>query len=85
MCSGLPDNYSNDITSSILDKQTEYENILIIGGGDLKIAHKLYKDYPLIKKITLCEIDPAVRLILITFLNLISIIFVISCVGYVNN
>lgn len=60
MCNGLPDNYSNDMTESIFNQGTEYEHVLIIGGGDLKIAHKLYKDYPQIKKITLCEIDPTV-------------------------
>ncbi|KAL4497401.1 hypothetical protein ABPG72_011336 [Tetrahymena utriculariae] len=60
MCNGLPDNYSNDMTDTILNKDTEYENVLIIGGGDLKIAHKLYNEYPKVKKITLCEIDPIV-------------------------
>lgn len=48
------------MTETILNKDTEYENVLIIGGGDLKIINKLFNEYPLIKKVTLCEIDPTV-------------------------
>lgn len=65
MCDGLPDNYSEDMTQHILNENIEYEHVLILGGGDLKIVNRLYKKYPLIKKITLCEIDPIVKEILI--------------------
>ena len=43
-----------------LQKEKEYEHIIIIGGGDLVIAAHLLEEYPLIKKVTVCEIDERV-------------------------
>ena len=54
------DNYTKDLTRFNITKDKEYEHIIIIGGGDLVIAAHLLEDYPLIKKITVCEIDERV-------------------------
>jgi len=37
-----------------------YDHVLIVGGGDLVIATKILKEYPLVRKVTVCEIDPRV-------------------------
>jgi spermidine synthase len=54
------DNYTKDLTRFNLSKDRNYEHVIIIGGGDLVIAAHLLEDYPLIKKITVCEIDDRV-------------------------
>jgi spermidine synthase len=54
------DNYSKDITRFNLSKEKEYNHIIIIGGGDLVIAAHLLENYPLIRKLTVCEIDDRV-------------------------
>jgi len=51
------DNYTKDITKFNLSKEKAYDHIIIIGGGDLVIAAYLLENYPLIKKLTVCEID----------------------------
>jgi len=51
------DNYTKDITRFNLQKDRNYDHIIIIGGGDLVIAAHLLEQYPLIKKLTVCEID----------------------------
>ena len=38
----------------------ELEHVLIIGGGDCLIANHLCKNFPNIKKITMCELDKRV-------------------------
>lgn len=48
------------MVENIVAKDTNIEQLLIIGGGDLKIARHIFNNYPLVKKITVCEIDPAV-------------------------
>ena len=54
------DNYTKDITRFNITKEKSYEHIIIIGGGDLVIAAHLLEEYPLIKKLTVCEIDERV-------------------------
>jgi spermidine synthase len=54
------DNYTKDITRFNITKDKSYDHIIIIGGGDLVIAAHLFEEYPLIKKITVCEIDERV-------------------------
>ena len=54
------DNYTKDITRFNINKNQYYDHIIIIGGGDLVIAAHLLEEYPLINKITVCEIDERV-------------------------
>ncbi len=52
------DNYTKDITRfNNICKEKDYEQVIIIGGGDLVIAAHLLEEYPRIKKVTVCEID----------------------------
>jgi len=50
------DNYTVDL-SKVCDKNTDYEHVVIIGGGDLIVARYLCENFTKIKKITVCEID----------------------------
>ena len=43
-----------------LKKGKNYDHILIVGGGDLVIATKILKEYPGVRKVTVCEIDSRV-------------------------
>jgi spermidine synthase len=54
------DNYTKDLTRINLSKDKEYDHVIIIGAGDLIIPAYLLNEYPLIKKITVCEIDERV-------------------------
>lgn len=56
----MNDNYTKDITRLNVKRDKEYDHIIIIGGGDLVIAAYLLEKYPLIKKLTVCEIDERV-------------------------
>lgn len=47
------------MTKSALSQDKEYENILIIGGGDLRIASMILQKYR-VQKLTVCEIDRCV-------------------------
>ena len=51
------DNYTKDMTRFVVNKQKNYDHVIILGGGDLVIAAHLLENYPNIKKITVCEID----------------------------
>lgn len=53
------DNYTIDLCNLVLDKSKSYENILLIGAGDMIIPDYLLRLYN-IKKITLVEIDDRV-------------------------
>lgn len=44
----------------VLNKEKDYENVIIIGGGDLIIAAHILEQYPRVKKLTVCEIDDRV-------------------------
>jgi len=48
------------MTKEVIKKDTEYDHILIIGGGDILIANYLLENFPKIKKITVCDIDDRV-------------------------
>lgn len=54
------DNYSKDMTRLVLNKDRDYDHVIIIGGGDLIIAAHILNQYPKVKKITVCEIDERV-------------------------
>jgi len=54
------DNYTKDMSRFNISKDKSYDHIIIIGGGDLVIAAHLLEEYPLIKKVTVCEIDERV-------------------------
>ncbi|KRX05046.1 S-adenosylmethionine decarboxylase, core [Pseudocohnilembus persalinus] len=53
----LEDHYTVDMTKSVIDQDKDYENVLIIGGGDLLIARYILTNYPRVKKLTLAELD----------------------------
>lgn len=57
---GENDNYSIDMTRFNITKDKEYEHVIIIGGGDLIIAAHILEQYPLVKKLTVCDIDERV-------------------------
>lgn len=57
---GPQDNYTIDMTRLVLDKEKTYENVIIVGGGDLPIAAHILENYPNVKKLTVCEIDERV-------------------------
>lgn len=55
------DNYTVDLVKLVLPKKNEsHEHVIIIGGGDLIVATYILKEYPNIKKLTVCEIDARV-------------------------
>lgn len=56
---GLEDNYTVDLTRTVLDKSKKYDHVLIIGAGDMIIPTYLIENYK-IKKVTVCEIDDRV-------------------------
>ena len=48
------------MTQYVLPKDRDLEQVIIIGGGDLLIATHILKNYPNVKKVTVCEIDERV-------------------------
>ena len=54
---GENDHYTIDMSRLVLEKDREYEHVIIIGGGDLPIAAHVLEKYPGVKKLTVCEID----------------------------
>lgn len=54
------DNYTKDMTRFNLKKDKIYQHVVIIGGGDLVIAAHILENYPLVEKLTVCEIDERV-------------------------
>jgi spermidine synthase len=57
---GENDNYTQDMSRLVLDKEQIYEHVIIIGGGDLPIAAHVLQNYPNVKKLTVVEIDERV-------------------------
>jgi len=57
---GEHDNYTIDMTRLVLEKEKNYDHVVIIGGGDLPIAAHILQHYPNVKKLTVCEIDERV-------------------------
>jgi len=53
-------NYTKDNCSAVVKPDTPVDHVVIIGGGDLIIGAWLLKSYPLVKKVTICEIDDRV-------------------------
>lgn len=45
------------MTKYNLTHKKVYDHVLIIGGEDFVIASHILNHYPLVKKITLCEIE----------------------------
>ena len=57
----LVDNYTVDLSRLIVQKQVRYDNLLIIGGGDMVIPNYLIKNKDFnIGKVTVVEIDEMV-------------------------
>lgn len=56
----LQDNYTKDMVSSVISSENYYENVLILGGGDMVIATYLLEKFPLISRVTMVEIDERV-------------------------
>lgn len=54
------DNYTKEMTDNVVSKSKQYEHVMIIGGGDLVIAAYLLKNFPNVKKVTVCDIDERV-------------------------
>jgi len=67
---GETDNYTNDITRLVLEKEKTYEHVIIIGGGDLPIAAHVLEKYPNVQKLTVCEIDGRVVEVTKTFFEI---------------
>lgn len=44
----------------VVMKDKSYDHVIIVGGGDLLIAGHLLDTYPLVKKLTVCDIDERV-------------------------
>jgi len=57
---GDNDHYTIDLTRLVVDKEKNYEHVIIIGGGDLPVAAHILEKYPNVKKLTVCEIDDRV-------------------------
>lgn len=56
----LEDNYTLDMTQYVVDKDKKYEEVLIIGGGDMVICTYLLENFPNVKHLTVVEIDQRV-------------------------
>jgi len=50
-------NYTKDNCFAVVKPDTPVDHVIIIGGGDLIIGAYLLKHFPLVKKVTICEID----------------------------
>jgi len=48
------------MTKNVIQSDVTYENALIIGGGDLRIAMHVLKKFPNVKKLVNCELDQLV-------------------------
>lgn len=54
------DNYTKEMTENVVSKNKDYDHVMIIGGGDLIIAAYILKNFPKVKKVTVCDIDERV-------------------------
>jgi S-adenosylmethionine decarboxylase proenzyme len=50
-------NYTIDMSKAVVKSDTPIDHVVIIGGGDLIIGAYIIKNFPLVKKVTICEID----------------------------
>lgn len=53
----LDDNYTKDLTDSVVKRDRDYEHVVIIGAGDLIIPAYVLEKFPNVKKVTVAEID----------------------------
>ena len=60
ICDELDDNYTLDMVKYILQEGREYQNVLILGAGDLVIPSYIVENLQNVKKITVVEIDEKV-------------------------
>jgi len=58
------------MTKGVIKKDTEYNHVLIIGGGDILIANYLLDNFPKIKKITVCDIDERVTVNVLKYFSI---------------
>ena len=70
----LEDNYTVDLTRSVVSHGENYEHVLLIGAGDMIIPTYLLEKYPNIKKITVCEIDERVVEVVKKFFTMSSLV-----------
>lgn len=54
------DNYTEDMTREVVLPNSNYKNVLIIGGGDLLIAGYILEKFPFVEKVVVCELDERV-------------------------
>ena len=54
------DNYTKGMMANVIQRGKPLNHVIIVGGGDLVIATQILKDYPEVKKVTVCEIDERV-------------------------
>lgn len=70
----LEDNYTVDLTRSVVDHSTAYDHVLLIGAGDMIIPTYLLEKYSNIKRITVCEIDERVVEVVKKFFTMSSLV-----------
>jgi len=70
----LDDNYTLDMIRLVIDPKQEYENILILGAGDLVIPSHLIAIYKNIKRLTVVEIDEKVCQIIAKYFSFSQIL-----------
>jgi len=68
------DHYTIDMTRLAIDNDTDYEHVIIIGGGDLPIAAHILEKYPKVKKLTVCDIDGKVWEVVSKFFSIGDIV-----------
>lgn len=56
----LMDDYTLQMVQHVIKKEQQHNKVLIVGGGDLIIATYILKNYPLVKKVVLAELDERV-------------------------
>ena len=62
------------MVNNVVKKDKTYDHVVIIGGGDLLIATYLLKNFPLVNKVTVCEIDARVIEVTKMFFSIADVI-----------
>ena len=60
--------------ANVLKPGKAYDHVVIVGGGDLVIATQLLKNFPEVKKVTVCEIDERVVAVTQKFFSFAEIV-----------
>lgn len=68
------DDYTLQMVQHVIKKDQHHNKVLIVGGGDLIIATYILKNYPLVKKVVLAELDDRVIEVTKRFFSLTDII-----------